>query len=52
MSKTLTRNTSTKANRNYWEKAEETLQKVNSWPKWKRDVQIGSGNNTVESEKA
>lgn len=25
----------------YWKKAEETAKEVASWPKWKRDIQIG-----------
>lgn len=50
MNKTLARNMSTKEDRDYWKKADETLRIVNAWPKWKRDVQIGSGNNTVESK--
>lgn len=30
-------------NSTYWKKANETLKKVDKWPKWKKNVQIGSG---------
>jgi len=39
--KPLTRNLSSKENREYWRKAEETAKIVESWPEWKRNIQIG-----------
>jgi len=37
----LTRNTKGKENSAYWKKAEETAKTVESWPSWKRNIQIG-----------
>lgn len=38
----LTRNIIGKDNMEYWAKARETARKVSSWPKWKKEVKLGS----------
>jgi len=37
-------------NSTYWKKANETLQKVNKWPNWKKNVKIGSSSNAEKDQ--